>query len=212
MLDDASRSFVPLWMMLAYCAMPGAVNAESLRRGLRGGFGSALLVQLGAVTGRVAWAALALIGTASVAGSDAIRFGLAVVGATLLLRTAWHAITLHPECQRAPTRGRLPQLGDFLAGLMLSLTNPLALVFWSGLGLAGNGVPDAQSASMIVPPLAAGALVWSIGAAVAIGYGQRAIRRGALRLVELLTGAALGFFGIRLLWDSANSLVSTVVR
>jgi threonine/homoserine/homoserine lactone efflux protein len=212
MFEDASRSFVPLWMMLAYCATPGAVNAESLRRGIRGGFESALLVQLGAVAGRVVWAALALAGTASVAGSDPIRFGLAVLGATVLLRTAWHAMALQPESRRELVRGRPPRHGDFLVGLTLSLTNPLALVFWSGLGLTGSGTPDAQTVPLIVPSLAAGALVWSLGAAAAIGYGQRAIGRGALRIAELLTGATVGLFGLRLLWESGYTFMSIVVR
>lgn len=36
---------------LAYCATPGAVNAEALRRGLARGFWPALLVQLGSLIG-----------------------------------------------------------------------------------------------------------------------------------------------------------------
>jgi threonine/homoserine/homoserine lactone efflux protein len=97
--------------------------------------------------------------------------------------------------------------GELAAGFLLSITNPLALVFWSGLGLAGGAV-DVPDASSMVPSLTAGALIWSVGAAYAIGYGRRTMGRSTLRCAELLTGGALGFFGLRLLWDSACSLSS----
>jgi threonine/homoserine/homoserine lactone efflux protein len=207
MTEDALRSFAPLWMMLAYCATPGAVNAETLRRGLRGGFGAALLVQLGAVAGRVVWAALALAGTDTLAGSEPLRFGLAALGAVLILRTAWNALSRQPAPGPAVCRERPVPHGELAAGFLLSITNPLALVFWSGLGLAGGAV-DVPDASSMVPSLTAGALIWSVGAAYAIGYGRRTMGRSTLRCAELLTGGALGFFGLRLLWDSACSLSS----
>jgi threonine/homoserine/homoserine lactone efflux protein len=205
MTEDALRSFAPLWTMLAYCATPGAVNAEALRRGLRGGFGAALLVQLGAVAGRVVWAALALAGTDTLAGSEPLRFGLAALGAVLILRTAWNALSRQPAPGPMVTRERPVPHGELAAGFILSITNPLALVFWSGLGLAG-GAADTSDASSMVPSLTAGALIWSVGAAYAIGYGRRVMGHSTLRCAELLTGGALGFFGLQLLWDSACSL------
>jgi threonine/homoserine/homoserine lactone efflux protein len=207
MTEDALRSFAPLWMMLAYCATPGAVNAEALRRGLRGGFGAALLVQLGAVAGRVVWAALALAGTGSLAGSEPLRFGLAALGSVMILRTAWNALVVSADHGPSLTRARPVPHGELAAGFILSITNPLALVFWSGLGLAG-GAADAPDASSMVPSLTAGALIWSVGAAYVIGYGRRAMGRSTLRCAELLTGVALTYFGLHMFWDSARSLSS----
>jgi threonine/homoserine/homoserine lactone efflux protein len=209
MTEDALRSFAPLWMMLAYCATPGAVNAEALRRGLRGGFGAALLVQLGAVAGRVVWAALALAGTGTLAGAGPMRFGLAALGAMLILRTAWNTLATPPDHSSALNGSRPVLHGEFAAGFILSLTNPLALVFWSGLGLAGGAV-DARAASSMVPSLTAGALIWSVGAAYVVGYGQRAMGHSTLRCAELLTGVALAYFGLHLFWESARSLSSAI--
>ena len=47
---------------LAFCASPGAVFSETLRRGLTGGFRSALLVQLGSQIGEAVWALIGLTG------------------------------------------------------------------------------------------------------------------------------------------------------
>src|SRR5688572_16306803 len=92
MLDGNSPHVAALWLMFAYCAAPGAVNAESLRRGLQGGFTSAVLVQLGAVAGRVMWAGLALAGAGVVDSSSPVHLFLASTGAFLLLRSSWHAL------------------------------------------------------------------------------------------------------------------------
>jgi chemosensory pili system protein ChpE len=208
MTEDAVRNFVPLWMMLAYCATPGAINAEALRRGLTGGFGSALLVQLGAVAGRVLWAALALAGVSSVDGLESVRFGLAGLGAILLLRTAWQTLAIRTVDAPRVLGPRSVHGGDFAAGFVVSLTNPLALVFWSGVGLLGDAALTTYTALSVLTLLTAGALIWSVGAAAAIGCGQRAVGRATLRWAELLTGGTLAFFGLRLLWDSACSLSS----
>src|SRR5436305_9274087 len=77
---------------IAYNAAPGAVNTESLRRGLARGFRPALLVQLGALIGDSTWAALALTGSAFLVQSRPARLLLGVVGACFLLRLAWRAL------------------------------------------------------------------------------------------------------------------------
>lgn len=77
---------------LAYNAAPGVVNTEALRRGLARGVQPALLVQLGALIGDAAWAALALSGAAILAHSVPVRLLLGVVGACFLLRLAWGAL------------------------------------------------------------------------------------------------------------------------
>ena len=101
-----------------------------------------------------------------------------------------------------------------MAGLLLSMTNPLAFVFWSGvvgvLGLGDDGIWDRQTAPALLSALMAGALAWSLGAAAAIGWGRRAMGRGTLRAAEVLAGVALGFFGLQLLWDTARTVVSIV--
>src|SRR5687768_9238604 len=101
MLASGSLHIVALGLMIAYCAAPGAVNAETVRRGLRGGFGSALLVQLGAVTGRVLWAGLALAGTGAIARDDGLHASLALIGGLVLLRTAWQSLVASSTCDPA---------------------------------------------------------------------------------------------------------------
>jgi threonine/homoserine/homoserine lactone efflux protein len=212
MLEGSSIHVVALWLMIAYCATPGPVNAEALRRGLRGGFASALLVELGAVVGRVLWAGLALAGTGILAVRGPLHVSLVAFGAALLLRASWQALVTSSTHRLASSPTCPVRRSDFTTGLLLSLTNPLALVFWSGtlsaLELGSDGIWDASAAPAVFATLAVGALVWSVGAAATISWGRRAVGRGSLRLAEVVTGMALGFFGLRMLWETTSVLVS----
>ena len=208
MVEGGSLHVLALWLMLAYCAAPGAVNAETVRRGLRGGFASALLVQIGAVAGRVLWAGLALAGNGAFTGSGPVHVGLATLGALVLLRASWHALAAANSVAPVERRDRAARHGDFTAGLLLSLTNPFALVFWTGLvgalGLGAGAAWDVRTAPAVLATLAAAALAWSVVASAIISWGRRAAWRGALRLAEVVAGLALGLFGLQMLWKTAD--------
>ena len=118
---------------IAYCAPPGAVTAEALRRGLERGFRSVLLLEFGSLIGDATWAALALAGAAVLVQYQPVRLVLGLVGACFLLRLAWRAfyqarvgampkaVTAAPKC-------------DFGTGALLSLANPHGIAFWLGVG------------------------------------------------------------------------------
>ena len=69
-------------------AAPGAIFTESLRRGLKGGFKSALYVQFGSLVGDLIWAVIGLGGAAILFEIDAIKMPMAIFGGVLL---AWLA-------------------------------------------------------------------------------------------------------------------------
>jgi hypothetical protein len=89
-------------------------------------------------------------------------------------------------------------------------------VFWAGivggLGLGGREVRDGSAAPAVLAALAAAALAWSAVAAAIVGWGKRAATRGALRLAEVVSGLALGLFGLQMLWETAGFVCSHVVR
>jgi chemosensory pili system protein ChpE len=206
MLEGDSLHMVALWLILAYCAAPGAVNAETVRRGFRDGFGAALLVQLGAVTGRVLWAGLALVGAHVLSDSSVFHVSLTALGSAVLLRMAWFALVSAPST----SPDRAAKRGDFAAGMLLSLSNPLALVFWSGLvsllRLDCVEVGDVGVGLTVVATLAFGALAWSLGAALTIGWGRRFVRQPFVRATEFLAGLILGGFGLQMGWETLRGL------
>src|SRR5437868_13715745 len=98
---------------LVFSATPGAVNAESLRRGIARGFRPALAVQLGSLMGDMVWAAVALSGMAFLVRNRPLTLLLGIVGACFVLRQAFAAfrgvVRVETE-QRSPSRAH----GDFI--------------------------------------------------------------------------------------------------
>ncbi|MBI4788131.1 MAG: LysE family transporter [Chloroflexi bacterium] len=141
-------------MGIAFAAPPGAVTAETFRRGVRGGFPLAFGVQLGSLVGDATYAALALAGLAALAQIPVLENALGAIGAMFLMYLAWTSLltpvpplpspetdpstplTLRSGRFRRGERG-LGEWGEayaFLSGLALSLTNPWAIAFWLSLG------------------------------------------------------------------------------
>ncbi len=89
MLELSASAFA---LGLLFNALPGAVFAEILRQGLRGGFGPALAVQLGSLAGDFVWAVLGLLGAAALFPLPLVQVPLARLGAAFLAWLAWQAL------------------------------------------------------------------------------------------------------------------------
>src|SRR5437879_2319641 len=115
---------------IVFCASPGIVTAEAIRRGIARGFWSVLLLELGSLIADTSWAIVALIGIGFVVDFPLIRLILGVAGTGLMLCLAWDALL-------SAKRGDVPSAatddtthGDFATGAALSLGNPFAVAFW----------------------------------------------------------------------------------
>jgi len=194
----------------AYCAAPGAVNTEAVRRGLARGFRPVLLVQMGSLIGDALWAALALTSTAFLVHNRPVRLVLGIAGACFLLRLAWSAL-------QEAWRGGLPRAhgrtgrGDFATGIVFSLANPFALAFWTGIG-AGFATTDTGDSTsgrftVLFAGFVAGALCWCASTPFLIAWGRRFIRPAAFRWINALCGLGLGYFGLTLGWHTAADLL-----
>jgi chemosensory pili system protein ChpE len=126
---------------LIFNAAPGPVFAETVRRGVRGGFRPALAVQLGSLVGDALWAALGLAGVGLLVQLDRLRAPIAAAGIVYLLWLAWDA-------WRAGARELAVEVADdqghgrqaLNSGILLSLTNPQNVAYWAALGSALGAV------------------------------------------------------------------------
>lgn len=126
---------------VAFCLSPGAVLAETLRRGLLHGFRPALMVQVGSLAGDALWALLGLAGLTLLLAQEAVRVPLTLACAAYLAWLGWRSLGdawRLPEAddEAAPTADR----GALLTGAAISLTNPKNIVYWGALGSALAGI------------------------------------------------------------------------
>jgi threonine/homoserine/homoserine lactone efflux protein len=195
-------------MGLAFAAPPGAVTAETLRRGARGGFMLALGVQLGSLVGDATYALLALAGLAALAQNQAIQFALGTFGALFLLYLAVSSLysALVPTgLTLSATKGagilaNSERRSAFLSGMGISLANPWAIAFWLSLGgvLGSLGVAAAGplATAFFFVSFMLGAAGWSLALAAFVGRMHGLMRPGIFRVVSIICAVALGGFGI----------------
>ncbi len=189
-------------MGLAFAAPPGAVTAETFRRGVRGGFGLALGVQMGSLIGDATYALLALGGLAALAQNPTLQVALGAFGALFLMYLAWSSFQSARAVDLSGLHDAtgLHRRGAFLSGLTLSLTNPWAIAFWLSLGgaLASLGLTGASARQVAIffSCFMLGSALWAFILSFAIARVRDWIRPTVFRAVSVLCGLALGAFGL----------------
>lgn len=122
-------------------AAPGAVFAETVRQGVRGGFRPALAVQVGSLVGDALWAVLGLAGVGLLVQSAALRTPIGIAGVVYLLWLAWDAWRAADQEFSVQPDGRVPGKRRALrTGVVLSVTNPQNIAYWAALGSAMGAV------------------------------------------------------------------------
>lgn len=114
---------------------PGPVWVALLARAMSGGFAAAWPLTMGVVIGDVLWSLLAVLGMAWVAEeftgiTDALKW---VACATFLLMGWLILRSLDKEIGRDSRLTRPGALAGFLAGLVVILANPKAILFYMGM-------------------------------------------------------------------------------
>ncbi len=197
---------------ILFCAPPGVVAAEAIRRGIARGFQPALMVELGSLVGDATWALIALLGLAVLMQYTLAKVILGVFGVWFLLKLAWGAL-------KDARAGGMPQStlqsgarGDFAIGAVLSLSNPYAVGFWLSLG--GSFLskyvskPSLSDYTVFFVSFMAAATVYCFFMAGMITFGRRFVNEQFFRVVNLVCGVAIAYFAFTL----AQSLVSELMQ
>jgi len=187
--------------LLVLFLTPGPVWVGLIARSLSGGFQAAWPLALGVVVGDVLWSLLAIFGITwvlSVYGGflEALKWvaaGMFIVMGALVIRSADNGID---------TDSRLTRPGmwaGFVAGLVVILGNPKAILFYAGM-LPGffdltrlNGIDIAiiVSLSMVIP------LFGNLCMALFIDRARRLLQRpAALRRMNMSAGVLLICVGL----------------
>jgi threonine/homoserine/homoserine lactone efflux protein len=192
-----------LVLSLIFCATPGALNTEALRRGVAGGFHRALMVELGSCIGDMTWAIIALVGLAFIVDNDIARIALGIFGGILLLYLAYKGFM-------EARKGTIPEgearsgHSDFVTGALISLGNPFQIAFWIGIGGSAIAVivPDPQLIDFAVFFVGwlVGGIVWCFAYSGLIAYGRKYVTPRLFQAINVICAVVLVYFALALLW------------
>lgn len=126
---------------LVFNLTPGPVFAETVRRGVRGGFRSALAVQFGSLVGDALWAVVGLVGVGLLLQLEWLRAPISVASLVYLVWLAWNAWQAsRSEFTVSVTLDGTDHRQAWRSGVLLSLTNPQNVAYWAALGSALGSV------------------------------------------------------------------------
>lgn len=156
-------------------ATPGAIFAETIHEGVRGGFRPALAVQIGSLVGDATWAVLGLVGVGLLLQLQSLRLYIGVAGALYLL---WLAVDAWRAANRELTVATIDKSPNIRkarrSGIVLSLTNPQNLAYWAALGSAMGAVgvddPTPVDFAVFFAGFMASSLAWSFLCAALVRY------------------------------------------
>lgn len=193
---------------ISFCAPPGPVAVETIRRGLRGGFRGAISVQLGSIVGDTAWCAAALLGLAPLVSIPAVRALLWAAGAVALIylgltsiRDGLRPASPTPSPAKAGTTG-----SGFRSGMALALANPLSVGWWLSVGgaMMAAGVTGTGPAEtgVFITGFLAGTLAWAVFFSAGVQFGASRFSAKVQRLVSFACGMALVGLALALAWQA----------
>ncbi len=148
---------------LVFNAAPGAVFAETVRQGARGGYKPALAVQFGSLIGDTTWALLGLAGIGLLLQLDALRIPVGIAGVVYLIYLAWDS--WKTAKQEFTVGGAVaPQKDAFRSGALLSLTNPQNIAYVAALstsmGTIGVRNPTPEDYAVFFAGLMTASFIW----------------------------------------------------
>lgn len=189
-------------LAISFCAPPGIVTAETVRRGSARGFLAALYVQLGSLVGDTTWAVIALTGLAFLIQNPVTKTVLSLVGILLMIKLAADAFKDARHGNGLSMSSSAAKHGDFASGAFLSLGNPLNIVFWTGLGTtvfaSVSGGPQPMHFAIFFAGFLSGAVLWCFVMAGLVAWGKQWMTRSFFRWVNLTCGSAMIYFALQL--------------
>ncbi|EZP67538.1 LysE family transporter [Pseudomonas sp. RIT357] len=198
--------FYALVFGFVFCLSPGAVLAETLRRGLLHGFTPALMVQIGSLVGDAVWAVIGLTGIALLIQHDAVRVPLTIVCALYL---GWLGVRSLIDAWQLPEAGSAPASSGqnaLAVGAAISLANPKNIVYWGALGSALSGIVGATPSHGQTLMFFAGFMLASVLSCFLIAALVNLLRKNASPLWQRISYGACGLVLIYLAILAAHGI------
>ncbi|HEY4551674.1 MAG TPA: LysE family transporter [Bacillaceae bacterium] len=199
-----------VFLGLSLAAPIGPVNAAQLDKGIKSGFFHAWLVGLGAMTADAVYMLAVYLGVVHFLEIPFMKTFLWSFGCFVLTYTGIESLVSAGKVANL-TRSRDESAAkSFMSGFLMSISNPLTILFWLGIYGSVLAKTAAQYDTMTVMlysfAIFLGLLLWDITmAGIASGF-RRLLSDRVLVYISILSGLSLIGFGIYFGIEAAKML------
>jgi threonine/homoserine/homoserine lactone efflux protein len=185
---------------LSLAAPIGPINTAQMERGIRSGFWHAWLVGLGAMLADGAFMLLVYFGVIHFLNEPFMKTFLWLFGCFVLTYTGVESLLQAGKQGIGHRGGSEAPLKSFLAGFLLSVSNPMSILFW--LGIYGSVLAEmiakyeAREVMLYSLAIMSGIMLWDVMMAIMASAFRRFLTRPLLVTISVLSGLSLIGFGI----------------
>ncbi len=191
-------SYIILGLSLA--APIGPINAAQLDKGIKHGFLHAWFLGIGATLVDALYMMVVYFGSIHLLNSEFMKTLLFSFGCFVLIYTGIESLVTAKAITETRNTSEESVLKCFASGFLLSLTNPLTILFW--LGIYGSVLAKTAATStvqeLIISSCAifVGILIWDVTMAALSSTFRRYLSLKLLTLISIVSGLSLVGFGI----------------
>jgi threonine/homoserine/homoserine lactone efflux protein len=190
---------------LSLAAPIGPMNMEVLKRGFTEGFISSWLVGLGGLAGDVIILISIFFGFRDLIQNIWIQSFMYIVGIAMLSYLGITSITTAFKIKFNPTGfNRGNSRNAFLSGFIISIANPISLIFWFGVyGTSLQVLISTHSLLFAIIcsfSIIVGLFLWNLNLVLTVHFSKRVLNEKVMRGITFIAGITLICFGIKFLF------------
>jgi L-lysine exporter family protein LysE/ArgO len=190
-------SYVFLGLSLA--APIGPINAAQLDKGLKSGFLHAWFVGLGAMAADAIYMVLVYLGFVQFLEIPVVKLFLWLFGFFVLVYTGVESIIGAGTIIQTKTRRNEPLIRSFFSGFIMSLSNPLSILFWLGIygSVLAKTITNYSTDQLLIysGAIFIGLLIWDITMALIASSFRRFLTPQIQMVISIISGLSLIGFG-----------------
>lgn len=193
--------FTYIFLGISLAAPIGPVNAAQLDKGLRLGFGHAWIFGVGALIADICYMLLVYMGMIHFIEQPMMKAFLWLFGFFVLTYTGIESLVKSKKSHfvDAP-KGKNTLLRSWTSGFLLSISNPLTILFWLGIyGSVLAKTATSFSSSQLAVYSAAiicGILLWDVFMATISSIARNLLHTNFLVVISIISSLSMIGFGI----------------
>lgn len=185
----------------------GPVSVEMIKRGLKNGFLSAFIVRLGAAIGNFTCLVFSYYGLLQLKGTSYVITTLSIISSLILIKKGYIYLTKHlsltASSQDSNTHG-------IMTGLYLSIANPIAFIFWSGI--ITNSANAFDTGLLFNSLIIVGVIIWGAAFSAFLSLGKKYVTYKTLAYVNKTSGAVMLYFGLTFLGSNLQTIFTSYIE
>ena len=196
---------------ISLAAPVGPVNVEVIKRGLKNGFFPAFLLSLGAAAADTTYLLLIYFGLSNFINIPIVKTIIWFFGAIVLIYLGYLSAKEYFDKIDLQKSNPKASKNSFIAGYLITISNPMTIVWWLGVfgAIIGSSIQNAAKTIALLNSLTIiiGVILWFFSLSLLLHFGKRFINEKTMKYVSMIAGIILIGFGLYFGYNAILSMI-----